>query len=271
MFAFDEQSHKTVCLDTATVSCAASSRSTSAGSSPNRSPNTDYLNASEEVPSYPASMLALPEYDYPTPWTIDRESGLGTDLIVKNTFLGMDVRRPSSLAEFLEERKIQSCPPPGLEDVISPEEAAANLATNEASLLEQVQFWTSFSSQVEPQELDVLPLSLMQTLDLDSSHVPKHGSQNMFDMRAFPRKEFPCAGTQHPSVALPIGSSVCPTVGSQGHWRGACKPCAFFHTKGCGCGIHCVFCHLCAPDEKKRRAKELRAMRRCGKSFQGHF
>lgn len=45
------------------------------------------------------------------------------------------------------------------------------------------------------------------------------------------------------------------TVGSSRHSLGLCKPCAFFHTKGCAGGFQCVFCHLCPPGEKKRRQK----------------
>lgn len=47
-----------------------------------------------------------------------------------------------------------------------------------------------------------------------------------------------------------------PSVGSAGHALGNCKPCAFVHTKGCGNGVDCPFCHLCRPGEKKRRRKE---------------
>jgi len=65
-----------------------------------------------------------------------------------------------------------------------------------------------------------------------------------------------------PQEAQLVGSPECPTVGSQGHWSGFCKPCAFFHTKGCGNGINCVFCHLCEEGAKKKRAKEKRSERR---------
>mmetsp|Transcript_104119 Transcript_104119/g.303997 ORF Transcript_104119/g.303997 Transcript_104119/m.303997 type:complete len:368 (+) Transcript_104119:135-1238(+) len=47
------------------------------------------------------------------------------------------------------------------------------------------------------------------------------------------------------------------SVGSQHHDVGRCKPCAFFHTKGCTSGVKCVFCHLCPVHEKQRR-KRLR-------------
>merc|ERR1719401_1155146 len=53
-----------------------------------------------------------------------------------------------------------------------------------------------------------------------------------------------------------LGSPEMPTVGSAGHRSGTCKPCAFYHTKGCGNGVGCGFCHLCPAGEKKRRQKE---------------
>lgn len=62
--------------------------------------------------------------------------------------------------------------------------------------------------------------------------------------------------------ALPepeAASADVPTRGSAGHRFGACKPCAFVHTKGCGNGFDCPFCHLCMPDEIRRRKKAKRA------------
>jgi len=59
-----------------------------------------------------------------------------------------------------------------------------------------------------------------------------------------------------PGEAAPtLGSAAMPTIGSQGHFNGTCKPCAFVNTKGCKDGEQCNFCHLCEPGEKKRRKK----------------
>eukprot|EP00930_Biecheleria_cincta_P036925 TRINITY_DN2530_c0_g2_i1.p1 TRINITY_DN2530_c0_g2~~TRINITY_DN2530_c0_g2_i1.p1 ORF type:complete len:557 (-),score=91.06 TRINITY_DN2530_c0_g2_i1:126-1742(-) len=52
-----------------------------------------------------------------------------------------------------------------------------------------------------------------------------------------------------------LGSIGCPTIGSIDHSQGKCRPCAFFHSKGCDSGVDCKFCHLCPPDEKKRRQR----------------
>lgn len=60
------------------------------------------------------------------------------------------------------------------------------------------------------------------------------------------------------STALPQ----LPSLGSARHSFGDCKPCAFFHTKGCGGGEQCIFCHLCEPGEKKRRLKERKAAKK---------
>eukprot|EP00931_Biecheleriopsis_adriatica_P124766 TRINITY_DN9995_c0_g1_i1.p1 TRINITY_DN9995_c0_g1~~TRINITY_DN9995_c0_g1_i1.p1 ORF type:complete len:598 (+),score=95.53 TRINITY_DN9995_c0_g1_i1:64-1794(+) len=59
-----------------------------------------------------------------------------------------------------------------------------------------------------------------------------------------------------PAPKPEVGTIGCPTRGSVGHFRGKCKPCAFFHSKGCESGIDCEFCHLCPPGEKRRRQRE---------------
>jgi hypothetical protein len=52
-----------------------------------------------------------------------------------------------------------------------------------------------------------------------------------------------------------LGSAELPSAGSRTHRFGNCRPCAFLHKQGCGNGLHCEFCHLCDPGEKKRRQK----------------
>lgn len=66
-----------------------------------------------------------------------------------------------------------------------------------------------------------------------------------------------------PSQTISIGEALFKTacdesmsIGSAGHSLGTCKPCVFFHTKGCENGSDCTFCHLCPEDERKRRKAE---------------
>jgi len=56
------------------------------------------------------------------------------------------------------------------------------------------------------------------------------------------------------------GSATCPSLGSAGHWLGLCKPCDFFHRDRCTNEAACKFCHLCGPEECKRRKKQQQAM-----------
>jgi len=62
-----------------------------------------------------------------------------------------------------------------------------------------------------------------------------------------------------PPSQFPATAAAAPSVGSAAHELRRCKPCAFFwKCDGCQSGQACLFCHLCPPDEKKRRKKERR-------------
>mmetsp|Transcript_91920 Transcript_91920/g.259665 ORF Transcript_91920/g.259665 Transcript_91920/m.259665 type:complete len:309 (-) Transcript_91920:74-1000(-) len=50
------------------------------------------------------------------------------------------------------------------------------------------------------------------------------------------------------------------SIGSRHHDAGRCKPCVFFHTKGCQNGTQCPFCHRCPPFEKQRRKRVCRQL-----------
>lgn len=55
---------------------------------------------------------------------------------------------------------------------------------------------------------------------------------------------------------------------SQVHDVGRCKPCAFFHTKGCQSGTSCTFCHLCPANEKQRRKRERKVRHHPAPAFE---
>mmetsp|Transcript_16502 Transcript_16502/g.52841 ORF Transcript_16502/g.52841 Transcript_16502/m.52841 type:complete len:266 (+) Transcript_16502:64-861(+) len=74
-----------------------------------------------------------------------------------------------------------------------------------------------------------------------------------------PPAAMPAAGMGLPML---LGSPMLPSLGSEGHEMGVCRPCAFIFKEGCQGGYNCKFCHLCPPGEKKRRMKARKTMRR---------
>lgn len=65
------------------------------------------------------------------------------------------------------------------------------------------------------------------------------------------------------TVMLPEpGTAELPNIGSLLHYSGGCKPCSFFHSNRCVSKDDCKFCHLCGPNEKKRRVKLQRQAQR---------
>mmetsp|Transcript_4668 Transcript_4668/g.11331 ORF Transcript_4668/g.11331 Transcript_4668/m.11331 type:complete len:246 (+) Transcript_4668:69-806(+) len=195
----------------------ARSRSTSAGSSSSAGPRMEA--------QYSGSTKEIPEYNYPIP------------LIVKNTFLDTESWRPSSLDGFFQERitrscvsRLLDCPEGGLALVRRPVQQPSGLVTEE--------------------DLDFF--------DANDTHTPWASPSRFAPVAAEP-------AVLRLSDALPevdatraaeVAAAVLPTMGSAGHFDGTCKPCAFFHTKGCRQGFGCEFCHLCEAGERKRRRKE---------------
>merc|ERR1712194_1009771 len=59
-----------------------------------------------------------------------------------------------------------------------------------------------------------------------------------------------------------LGTPSLPSIGSLLHHARQCKPCTFFHTRGCENKEDCKFCHLCGPGEKKKRLRAERAGKR---------
>jgi hypothetical protein len=57
-------------------------------------------------------------------------------------------------------------------------------------------------------------------------------------------------GTRLPSAII----NLLPSIGSAGHHRNSCKPCAFGREK-CRNGASCEFCHICKPIEKLKRGR----------------
>lgn len=118
--------------------------------------------------------------------------------------------------------------------------------------LPQSQSWADFVDEVAVVE-DVQPQedkSLFASVDTEAStEAPPSTECGPGDMNLL---EW---GPREGGVVTPTGDLS--SVGSLHHRTGRCKPCAFFHTKGCQNDRDCLFCHLCPPGEKQRR-KRLR-------------
>lgn len=197
------------------------SRSTSTGSS--LSPLSNITDGELEADG-------LPDFEYPVP------------LFVRNGFIETGVGRPISLDGFFEERRVHSCPvesPPGLgnDEYYMPSAASPQVMMDRNAMMDSL--WAAATSA-----------GAATRAWIDGGNAP------------LPDRSPVLGGSQAPILrladALPepeVGSSQLPTTGSAGHLLGKCKPCAFYHTKGCGNGTQCSFCHLCPAGEKKRRQK----------------
>lgn len=61
-----------------------------------------------------------------------------------------------------------------------------------------------------------------------------------------------------------------PSVGSAAHHLGLCQPCDFLHRsrEACRAGAACNYCHLCGPDENKRRKQFKRQLMKAARQHQ---
>jgi len=233
------------------------SRSTSAGSMSVPPSPPEHSQSAAFHACHPA-VPAFPEFEYPVPYAI------------RNTFVDTGIGRPLSLEEFYEERRVHSCP-------VEPSDGHEQLQramTTGGSMMASVAAAAAAASAAAAAATMCWMTSPARRGDATpSSPAPVDPTAIHWGATATPMSASPAA--QAPVLRLAdwmpepeLGSPEMPTVGSAGHSAGTCKPCAFFHSKGCGNGVNCSFCHLCPADEKKRRQKEkiclLREMRRMG-------
>merc|ERR1740130_2318638 len=147
---------------------------------------------------------------------------------IRNAFIDVQIGRSVSLDDFYEERRVHSCPigPPPGLDDCCEHDTLVEAHPVGLMMSAAAALWVPFS---QPGPDTPMPVSIAGAIGA-------------------------------------VGSPGGPTVGSAGHLSGTCKPCAFYHTKGCGNGANCSYCHLCPEGEKKRRQKVKLNMRRsvCG-------
>lgn len=85
--------------------------------------------------------------------------------------------------------------------------------------------------------------------NLRRSILAKAKAVDYYDKPAKPPPPMVSLDTEWPSVSC----AALPSIGSEKHALGTCKPCAFLYKDGCANGAACEHCHLCEPREKQRR------------------
>merc|ERR1712176_984792 len=71
------------------------------------------------------------------------------------------------------------------------------------------------------------------------------------------------------SQDLKLGGSLLPSIGSAGHHKGLCKPCAF--GDDCRNGAKCEFCHICKPVTKSKRGRWILKRRKAAQELQNEI
>lgn len=194
--------------------------------------------------------------------------------VIRNTFIDTVVQRPLSLEGFSQPREIRSCPtsrPTSMEDM------DMELPPGLGSLLDIINEDSEPTPPASPHGFRPHPTG---EVGLSPIPPPPMNWAPGLTQSSFPSPPPPSfsPGGRVMQLSLSqmlsepeLGSSLLPSDGSAGHRTGNCKPCAFFHTKGCGNGTTCSFCHLCGPDEKRRRRVEKKQNKRlCGPSGASH-
>jgi len=215
-------------------------------------------------------------------------------LVVKNGFLTTEGLDYDSLKAFLKDRKVKSCPASRnisfdtkssfrIEDII----CKSDVHSRDESILNEGHFDTASSFgdssglvlvDSAPKEVAFNTASTFMDADFErcfqgNSEVP---AVIVLDacmtqgMSMVPPPPPPGVAPAPPAVlrlaeaiAPPeLGGPGLPSIGSLLHHTGECKPCTFFHTRGCENKEDCQFCHLCKPGEKKKRLKAVKRAQR---------
>jgi len=201
------------------------------------------------------------DFEYPVPF------------FVKNTFIDAQTTRPASLQPFINERQAFSCPTSMISEPASgcayaPGELFKKSATLGSGLPLVVSSGGPQATlptgkkgkKVAPASLHTIDqdtVSECSTVDTTARGAFKSPPQSPAAAAAVRSRQM--SGQSSDFLAPPPGlGRALPSMGSAGHDKRECKPCAFMHTKGCSSGLDCQFCHLCPPGEKQRRQKDKR-------------
>jgi len=192
----------------------------------------------------------------------------------KNTFVHFPVER----ASLVDERQTKSCPSSGVEMADGEWQVHQHDGTAQESVVTPVAVEDDQTSGAPVWQFAMASAAtpdMQWGFDYPCGAVPvdeQFAPMTWFGFGTMEPVQQPTKAVLNLASAVPepdTGSPEMPSVGSVGHWDGTCKPCAFM-ARGCTCGVSCPFCHLCDPNEKKRRRKDkitfLRELRRWKKN-----
>lgn len=156
----------------------------------------------------------------------------------RSSFIDACQPRSPSLDEFSEQRQALSCPASGVSE-------SSSGCYSPGELLKKTAAYLDVRGRADEAASECSTADTAESMELRRNHTVA---------RAIPLK---LADAVNPPAAVP--NTLVPSIGSVGHSAGTCKPCAFFHTKGCDKGAECSFCHACGPEARLARKKEKRA------------
>eukprot|EP00928_Gymnodinium_smaydae_P050146 TRINITY_DN3374_c0_g1_i1.p1 TRINITY_DN3374_c0_g1~~TRINITY_DN3374_c0_g1_i1.p1 ORF type:complete len:325 (-),score=39.95 TRINITY_DN3374_c0_g1_i1:348-1322(-) len=170
---------------------------------------------------------------------------------------------------------------PGVHDPVQFSHTPAHLATPFATSVDST--WDSIVRSLgmsapphvaSPSSVFELPeATKMNWTEHSSSELFTHAAlahqygQHQFYQQEVEPVAIPSIGSLAETVAIPSTDTLAESVpimsvGSLAHQSGSCRPCAFVHSKGCMNGAQCTYCHLCSPQERKVRRKEMKVLKR---------
>jgi len=164
---------------------------------------------------------------------------------VRNTFLETPIAEPTAMQGFQRQRRSWSCPAGGREA----EEREEDTLAWPVQPLEDIE-------EIPQPRLERAFTTPVRHLDVEEEEEEESPQPVLARAVTVPaeRSEAP-----RPLALADLVGPQSHSMGSEMHFQGACKPCAFFwKAVGCNYGTECEFCHLCDSEERKRRNKDKR-------------
>jgi len=196
----------------------------------------------------------------PVPPALKLCDALPPAICVKNTFIEVQSPPPSALHQ---RQALRTCPSRHVGRLLMPD-CLSDVCAEPLALPSPCQIETPFGQTCFEQQLAAVAnaTAFDGGLGYTATWKPVLSlTQALGELAA-------AAGPPPPPPGPAPGTAELPSVGSVGHFDGSCRPCAFVHAGRCQHGPACSFCHLCGPEERKRRRKDKLEARRAAKELE---